>query len=320
MVLLSGYPFWSIRLRSAVLWTQPPNHLQWWASSQPWRTPATAVNTKGTGNLGEHLLPLAPFKKGFWELRNFWEASRNSQNGLHGHCMSFHITAVSSGIFSSKFWKTQRFSLVLSALPKMKSLEFTQRKTHSTFISSQSQRNFQYLSVFEWFKWIQSNFKLDLTLLIFPLRPWIDSWLGLWLTWHHLAPLGTTGASAISFASTSVFATGSSAESPSSVTVTTKSWPSAETEISEIHLFSNSFQFWNSVQFLSLALFNLSLLPLTAARRPNFSFLCRPRDCAITAQRQQWQERTERNDGNGGNAGRLSREPNRQYSYTPKSW
>jgi hypothetical protein len=43
---------------------------------------------------------------------------------LHGHCMSFHITAVSSGIFSSKFWKTQRFSLVLSALP-MSPLEFT---------------------------------------------------------------------------------------------------------------------------------------------------------------------------------------------------
>lgn len=44
-------------------------------------------------------------------------STRNKKNLDFGF-PAFHITDVSSGIFSSRFWKTQRFSLVLSASQK----------------------------------------------------------------------------------------------------------------------------------------------------------------------------------------------------------
>lgn len=90
-----GFVWLSIQIHSVVectaLWIQPPNHLQWWASSQPWRTPARAVQTLKeqeffTGNICSFLPhSLKINKPSEWELRKFWAASaRNSQNG---HCM-----------------------------------------------------------------------------------------------------------------------------------------------------------------------------------------------------------------------------------------
>ncbi len=53
----------------------------------------------------------------------------------------------------------------------------------------------------------------------------------------------------------------------------------------EMHLFGAVFNKTNAritaevAAEVALALLNFSLLPLTAARRPNLSFLCKPRDC-----------------------------------------
>lgn len=44
--------------------------------------------------------------------------NKSSTKNLDFGFPAFHITDVSSGIFSSRFWKTQRFSLVLSASQK----------------------------------------------------------------------------------------------------------------------------------------------------------------------------------------------------------